>query len=188
MGDADYMLAFHRIVLPIAYDFKPDLVVISAGFDSGLGDPLGGCRITPEGYAHMTHMLMGLAEGKVAVVMEGGYNLRTISRSFAACARVLKGGAPPPLHEPTCRPCSAAMYAVTQTQLTLAEYWPALRMMGMRSAGGMDVGAIPGMSDTSDDGDFDMANGKPPEHTRHVDRACIVTACVEPLSCCHGVV
>lgn len=78
MGDADYMLAFHRVVLPIAYDFKPDLVVVSAGFDSGLGDPLGGCRITPEGYAHMTSMLMSLAEGKVVIVMEGGYNLRTI--------------------------------------------------------------------------------------------------------------
>ena len=221
MGDADYMLAFHRIVLPIAYDFKPDLVVVSAGFDSGLGDPLGGCRITPEGYAHMTHMLMGLAEGKVAIVMEGGYNLRTISRSFAACARVLKGGAPPPLREPSCRPCSAAMYAVTQTQLALAEHWPvrrppvpsllplrvtvsqithtlccvlllacsddqALRMMGMQSAGGLpDGGGIPGMSDTSDDDDFDMAGKR-----RHVDpSACgpisVATARVSGvLTCC----
>ena len=49
---------------------------------------------------------------------------RRRSRSFAACARVLKGGAPPPLRELRCRPSSAAMYAVSQTQLAHAEYWP----------------------------------------------------------------
>ena len=123
MGDADYIAAFHRVVLPIAYDFNPDLVVVSAGFDSGLGDPLGGCRVRPEGYAHMTSMLCSLAQGKVVVVMEGGYNLRTISRSFAACARVLRGSPPPPLKEP-CRPQGAALYAICQTQMTLAPFWP----------------------------------------------------------------
>ena len=116
MGDADYMLAFHRVVLPIAYDFKPDLVVVSAGFDSGLGDPLGGCRITPEGYAHMTSMLMSLAEGKVVIVMEGGYNLRTI-RCAAACAQpshvpVLVLGHPPPAQHSRCLHTYAALVLV----------------------------------------------------------------------------
>lgn len=54
------------------------------------------------------------------------------SRSFAACARVLKGGAPPPLRESTCRPSSAAMYAVCQAQATHAEFWP-VRLLNLLS-------------------------------------------------------
>jgi len=46
-------------------------VIVSAGFDAARGDPLGWCDITPAGYAHMTHMLMSLANGKVGIVLEG---------------------------------------------------------------------------------------------------------------------
>jgi histone deacetylase 6 len=52
-------------VMPLAAAFNPHLVVVSAGFDAALGDPLGECTITPGGYAAMTHMLRGLAGGKV---------------------------------------------------------------------------------------------------------------------------
>jgi acetoin utilization deacetylase AcuC-like enzyme len=70
---------------------KPDLTIISAGFDAARGDPLGGCDITPEGYAHLTKQLMEVTpDGKVLLVLEGGYNLESISTSFAACVRVLK--------------------------------------------------------------------------------------------------
>jgi len=44
--------------------------VVSAGFDAASGDPIGGCEVTPAGYAHMTHMLMPLAEGKLVLVLE----------------------------------------------------------------------------------------------------------------------
>lgn len=70
MGDADYMFAFQHVVMPVAYDFDPDLVIIAAGFDAAAGDQLGGCFVTPTGYAHMTHMLMSLAEGKLVVCLE----------------------------------------------------------------------------------------------------------------------
>lgn len=43
---------------------------MSAGFDAARGDPLGGCLVSPEGYAHMTHLLMGLAGGRIALVLE----------------------------------------------------------------------------------------------------------------------
>ena len=65
IGDADYLHAFHHLVMPIAYEYSPDVVIISAGFDAAKGDPLGGCNVTPTGYAHMTSMLMGLARGRV---------------------------------------------------------------------------------------------------------------------------
>ena len=52
--------------------YNPELVIISCGFDAAEGDPLGRYRITPAGYAHMTHLLSGLANGKLIVAMEGG--------------------------------------------------------------------------------------------------------------------
>lgn len=94
MGDADYIYAFQQVVMPIAHEFKPDLVIIAAGFDAAEGDMLGGCKVTPAGYAHMTHMLMSLAEGRMAVCLEGGYNLDSISRSATAVARTLMGEPP----------------------------------------------------------------------------------------------
>ena len=43
---------------------------VSAGFDAAAGDPIGGCEVTPAGYAHMTHMLMPLAEGRLVLILE----------------------------------------------------------------------------------------------------------------------
>ncbi|CAL1542444.1 unnamed protein product [Lymnaea stagnalis] len=97
MGDAEYILAFTQIIMPIAYQYAPELVIISAGFDSATGDPLGGYSVTPAGYAHMTHMLMGLANGRVVLALEGGYNLRSIAESMAACTSVLLGDQCPAL-------------------------------------------------------------------------------------------
>ncbi|XP_046578359.1 LOW QUALITY PROTEIN: histone deacetylase 6-like [Haliotis rubra] len=70
MGDSEYISAFQQIIMPVAYEFAPDLVLVSAGFDAARGDPLGGYDITPAGYAHMTHMLSGLANGRVVVLLE----------------------------------------------------------------------------------------------------------------------
>ena len=58
---------------PPAIQYDPQLVIISAGFDAAMGDPLGGQKITPVGYAHLTHRLTELARGKVVLVLEGGY-------------------------------------------------------------------------------------------------------------------
>ncbi|KAF7296147.1 Histone deacetylase clr3 [Mycena kentingensis (nom. inval.)] len=97
MGDAEYIHAFQKVVMPIAMEFAPDLVIISAGFDAARGDQLGECDVTPEGYAHMTYMLAGLANGRLVVALEGGYNLKSISDSAVAVTRVLLGEAPPAL-------------------------------------------------------------------------------------------
>lgn len=99
MGDADYIYAFQQVVMPIAIEFDPDLVIVAAGFDAAKGDMLGKCEVTPTGYAHMTHMLMSLAGGKVAVCLEGGYNLESIALSATAVARTLMGEPPDRLLE-----------------------------------------------------------------------------------------
>ncbi|GAA0142120.1 histone modifying enzyme [Lithospermum erythrorhizon] len=94
VGDNDYIFAFQHIVLPIASEYAPDFTIISAGFDAARGDPLGCCDVTPAGYAQMTHMLRTFSSGKLLVILEGGYNLRSISSSAAAVIKVLLGESP----------------------------------------------------------------------------------------------
>ena len=71
-----------------------NLRAVAAGFDDGAGDELGGCFVSPACYANMTHMLMSLANGKVAVCLEGGYNFSAISNSALAVTKTLMGEAP----------------------------------------------------------------------------------------------
>jgi histone deacetylase 6 len=94
MGDGDYLAAFDRVLLPIAREFGPDLVLVSAGFDAGVGDPLGSMEVTPAGFAQMTARLQELAQGRLVLTLEGGYNLQTLALSSEACTRVLLGDAP----------------------------------------------------------------------------------------------
>ncbi|MGH9367372.1 MAG: histone deacetylase family protein [Thermoanaerobaculia bacterium] len=93
-GDAEYLAAFDRVLLPVARAFQPDLVLVSAGFDAAQGDPLGSMRLSPAGYAAMTARLRALAEGKLVLALEGGYNLSAIARCAEACLRVLLNGEP----------------------------------------------------------------------------------------------
>ncbi|KAL0589167.1 Histone deacetylase 6 [Plecturocebus cupreus] len=148
IGDADYLAAWHRLVLPIAYEFNPELVLVSAGFDAARGDPLGGCQVSPEGYAHLTHLLMGLASGRIILILEGGYNLTSISESMAACTRSLLGDPPPLLTLPR-PPLSGALASITETIQVHRRYWRSLRVMSewnwgpqgeLREGGGWGAG------------------------------------------------
>ncbi|KAI9735225.1 MAG: Histone deacetylase hda1 [Cirrosporium novae-zelandiae] len=124
MTDADYMFAFQNVVMPIAYEFDPDFVIISAGFDAAAGDELGGCFVTPPCYAHMTHMLMCLANGKLAVCLEGGYNLHAISKSALAVTRTLMGEPPDRLEQKAAsKPAVLTVQAVIKQQ---SRYWKSL--------------------------------------------------------------
>ncbi|KAG8850391.1 Histone deacetylase hda1 [Tulasnella sp. 330] len=118
MTDADYIYAFIRIVMPIAYEFAPELVIISAGFDAAEGDKLGECHVSPAGYAHMTHMLTSLANGR------GGYNLKSISTSSLAVAEVLLGN-PPPLM-PEQQASEVATETVWQVSRVQSHYWKSI--------------------------------------------------------------
>ncbi|XP_003462634.1 histone deacetylase 6 isoform X1 [Cavia porcellus] len=136
VGDAEYLAAWHRLVLPIAYEFNPELVLVSAGFDAARGDPLGGCQVSPEGYAHLTHLLMGLANGRIILVLEGGYNLTSISESMAACTHALLGDLPPqlPLLRP---PQSGALASITETIQVHHRYWRSLRVTKVEDKEGL---------------------------------------------------
>jgi len=124
MGDADYLYAFQQVIMPVAFEFNPDLVIIAAGFDAAQGDMLGGCFVSPAGYAHMTHMLMSLAEGRLAVCLEGGYNLAAIANSALAVTRVLMGEPPDRLEET--RPTNAGLQTVQMVAMYQSRYWRCL--------------------------------------------------------------
>uniref|UniRef100_A0A8D0GNA2 Histone deacetylase domain-containing protein n=1 Tax=Sphenodon punctatus TaxID=8508 RepID=A0A8D0GNA2_SPHPU len=127
MGDPEYLAAFHRLVMPIAYEFNPELVLVSAGFDAARGDPLGGCLVSPECYAHMTHLLLGLAGGRVVIVLEGGYNLVSIAESMTMCTRTLLGDPPPPLGRLK-PPHPSALQSLARSAAVQRRYWGSLRL------------------------------------------------------------
>jgi hypothetical protein len=132
-GDGDYVAAFCRVLLPVAYEFAPDLVVLSAGFDAAQGDPLGGCRVSPAGYAHMVALLRPVAP--LVVLLEGGYNLRATAESVEACMRVLAGDRPPPLPRGAA-PTAVGLQGVSQALAAQRRYWRCLQDGDGGGAGG----------------------------------------------------
>ncbi|KAJ1961990.1 Histone deacetylase hda1 [Dipsacomyces acuminosporus] len=89
MGDGDYMYAFRNLLLPVAKEFSPDMIIVASGFDAAVCDPIGECNVSPECYACMTSMLRSVANGKLVLSLEGGYNLDAIANSALACAKAL---------------------------------------------------------------------------------------------------
>jgi acetoin utilization deacetylase AcuC-like enzyme len=85
--------AFHDLLVPEAENFQPDLVMISAGFDSRGGDPLGNFLLTDQDFFDLTRLMMEVAMrhagGRIVSVLEGGYNLTGLTAGVNAHARAL---------------------------------------------------------------------------------------------------
>ncbi|XP_011060055.1 PREDICTED: histone deacetylase 6 isoform X4 [Acromyrmex echinatior] len=126
MGDAEYIAAFQQIVMPIAYQFNPELVLISAGFDACIGDTLGGCFVSPELYGHLTHWLLSLANGRIILSLEGGYNINSISHAMTMCTKALLGD-PLPMLDLNLIPCTSAINSINNVLKTHKKFWPNLQ-------------------------------------------------------------
>lgn len=124
MGDAEYIAAFTRIVLPIAYEFDPDMVLVSAGFDAAENDPIGDYHLSPACYAHMTRMLMNLAGGRILLLLEGGYSLEALSNCACACLRALLMDPLPQMQ--LRRPDSGALHTLNSVINIQSRYWKML--------------------------------------------------------------
>jgi acetoin utilization deacetylase AcuC-like enzyme len=83
-GREEILGALQSSLMPAARCFRPDLVLISAGFDSRICDPLGRFTLTDEDFADLTRTVMELTEGRVVSVLEGGYNLEGLASAAAA--------------------------------------------------------------------------------------------------------
>ncbi|HEU18183.1 MAG TPA: histone deacetylase [Deltaproteobacteria bacterium] len=94
-GDAEYLRIFRKILEPVALDYKPDLVLLSAGFDIYYNDPLGGMQVTPAGFRNLVRVLLNIADacskGRFVVTLEGGYNIQGLRDSVKAVLLEMKG-------------------------------------------------------------------------------------------------
>ncbi len=94
-GDEEYMSIFHNVFQPIALEFSPELILVSAGFDAHKDDQLADMSVTSRGYGKMIGAVMEVANeccpGRIALVLEGGYNLKALSESISNVLCALLG-------------------------------------------------------------------------------------------------
>jgi len=94
-GNAEYLQVFDEQILPTLRAYEPELVLVSAGYDCHRDDPLGGMRLDEEGFAEMTRRVVDLAEataqGRIVLVLEGGYDPPALARSVVRTIGVLDG-------------------------------------------------------------------------------------------------
>ena len=92
-GDEQYLAAMSERIVPRLLSFRPQLLMISAGFDAHRDDPESDMNVTDKGFNAMTRMLAGAAneccDGKIVSVLEGGYDLRALGRSVVAHLQAL---------------------------------------------------------------------------------------------------
>jgi acetoin utilization deacetylase AcuC-like enzyme len=94
-GDAALAAAFDQVILPSLRSFRPDVVLLSAGFDAHARDPLAQLRASAGGFARLTARLLESSGGKLVALLEGGYDLEALAESACAMLQVLLGdGAP----------------------------------------------------------------------------------------------
>jgi acetoin utilization deacetylase AcuC-like enzyme len=126
MGDTDYVHVFEEIVLPVARKWKPEIILVSAGFDIHRSDPLGGMAVTESGFTKMTKLLMDAANescgGKILFILEGGYDLSGLTNSVKAVILQLRKT---PLYVQNYEeaPSNAVKQTVSQVKQVLRPYW-----------------------------------------------------------------
>jgi hypothetical protein len=129
LGANEYKLAFESLVLPLANEFKPDVVIISCGFDAGIGDPIGWSRLSPLMYFWMTHQLCKVCD-KIIVVQEGGYNTDYMKLHAEGVIKGLIVGSNPVGHDldktfgpPTTADVEAGLSSLRDINSELARDW-----------------------------------------------------------------
>ncbi|XP_062051119.1 histone deacetylase 7 isoform X6 [Lepus europaeus] len=133
MGDPEYLAAFRTVVMPVAREFSPDLVLVSAGFDAAEGHPapLGGYRVSAKCFGCMTQQLMSLAGGAVVLALEGGHDLTAICDASEACVAALLGNKVDPLAEEgwTQKPNLNAIRSLEAVIRVHSKYWGCMQRL-----------------------------------------------------------
>ncbi|XP_014323876.1 histone deacetylase 7-like [Xiphophorus maculatus] len=131
MGDAEYLAAFRAVVMPIAHEFSPDVVLVSAGFDAveGHQPSLGGYTVTAKLFGFLTRQLMSLAGGRVILALEGGHDLKAICDASEACVSALLGMEVEPLSQSLLdqKPCENAVRSLQRVVQIQGEFWQSVR-------------------------------------------------------------
>ncbi|KAM6152289.1 histone deacetylase 9 isoform 3-T3 [Erethizon dorsatum] len=135
MGDVEYLEAFRTVVMPVAKEFDPNMVLVSAGFDAleGHTPPLGGYKVTAKCFGHLTKQLMTLVDGRAVLALEGGHDLTAICDASEACVNALLGNELEPLAEDILHQ-TPNMNAVASLQKIIeiqSKYWKSVRMVAV---------------------------------------------------------
>jgi acetoin utilization deacetylase AcuC-like enzyme len=128
-GDAEYAAVYREVVLPIVQAYDPQLVLVSAGFDAGAGDPLAGMRVSAAGFSAIADLCVssagGSAKGRVLAVLEGGYSEGDLASGAAALVSRMLGTDSLPEESPKARSPTAAALVATFRRAHAA-HWPVL--------------------------------------------------------------
>jgi acetoin utilization deacetylase AcuC-like enzyme len=124
--DGDYQEVFSALVIPVLDQFKPELVMISAGFDAHERDPLARMRLSTPGYAMLTKSLCDAADrhchGRVVAVTEGGYDLAALKACLESTISVFDGAAVPQTSE-LLGPSTRSKTAIAAVRAAQGNYW-----------------------------------------------------------------
>ncbi|KAL3056667.1 hypothetical protein OYC64_019195 [Pagothenia borchgrevinki] len=130
MGDVEYLAAFRTVVMPIANEFAPDVVLVSSGFDAvdGHAPPLGGYKLTAKCFGYLTRQLMALAGGRLVLALEGGHDLTAICDASEACVSALLGNELDPIPDELLqqRPNANAVHSMEKVLEIQSKYWRSL--------------------------------------------------------------
>lgn len=134
-GDEGFMLAFRSIVEPAVTRFRPDLLIVSAGFDAHWRDPLGHLGLSAPGFAALARLVQGwahdMAGGRLVILLEGGYDLEAVGASVAAVGAALAGDHQKPDDPVGTSPESEREGAIALRLARIrdiqAAYWPVAR-------------------------------------------------------------
>ncbi len=125
--DGDFFEVFDALVNPVIDQFKPDLIIISAGFDAHERDPLARMRLSTAGYALLTKSLCDAAErhchGRIAAVTEGGYDLTALKACLESTISVLNGAAPGTTREELPGATQRSRSAIALVRQAQRDFW-----------------------------------------------------------------
>ena len=127
-GDAEYISVYDKILKPIALEYRPELVLVSAGFDPYFKDPLGGMKLTRAGFGALMDIVKTIAEdtcsGKVLLTLEGGYNPDGLRDGVGA---VLQSLMSKPRRPSEINASPASEQVIRQVAAVQKKFWKSLR-------------------------------------------------------------
>ena len=131
---SELVLVYRRLLEPLARQFQPQLILVSAGFDAHADDPIGGMRVSERGFAALTQIVLSLADelcgGRIAFVLEGGYDLGALRASTRAVLEVMLDGLPEAAvqhMEKGVGPSSPVLDVIAGVEEVQGQYWSCFR-------------------------------------------------------------
>uniref|UniRef100_A0AAR2L0Z3 Histone deacetylase 7b n=1 Tax=Pygocentrus nattereri TaxID=42514 RepID=A0AAR2L0Z3_PYGNA len=131
IGDAEYLAAFRSVVIPIAEEFSPDVILVSSQFNAVKGHPTskGGHSVSAKCFGVLTQKLMDLARGRVVLAVEGGHDLTPTCDASEACVNALLENKVESLSHDVLmqRPCAEAFKSLQTVLHIHRKYWSSLK-------------------------------------------------------------